>query len=303
MFHTETEASQEKKIIDIIKKLCQPLLPIPTQHPIRPPDKVFKVIIFDVYGTMFVSAAGEIGTDNPHMDEKSFRMALIDGGLNKKEILSIRNHISCIHEETRKSYDILHNQGLPYPEVDIIEIWKRVLKRLELPNIDEMGLRIIAASYECRVNPTWPMPELLNTLTALREMDVVLGILSNAQFYTLYLFRSLLGSEPSELGFSPDLCLWSYMEGEGKPSPKLFQVLNRRLKEKGFVACEVLYIGNDMLKDIAPAKKVGWATALFVGDKRSMRLRSDDDSCRSIEADYVIDDLGQLLATGHKYTI
>jgi hypothetical protein len=36
-------------------------------------------------------------------------------------------------------------------------------------------------------------------------------------------------------------------------------------------------------------------TALFAGDRRSLRLRKDDPSCRLLTPDLVITDLGQLI--------
>jgi len=50
-----------------------------------------------------------------------------------------------------------------------------------------------------------------------------------------------------------------------------------------------------MLNDIYPAQKVGFQTALFAGDKRSLRLRNDDPRCKNLKPDLVITDLIQLL--------
>ena len=56
-----------------------------------------------------------------------------------------------------------------------------------------------------------------------------------------------------------------------------------------------LYLGNDMLNDIYPAQKVGFKTALFAGDARSLRLREDDPGCKNLSPDIIITDLIQLL--------
>ena len=50
-----------------------------------------------------------------------------------------------------------------------------------------------------------------------------------------------------------------------------------------------------MLNDIFPAQKVGFKTALFAGDQRSLRLRADDPRCRELTPDLVVTDLGQLI--------
>ena len=140
------------------------------------------------------------------------------------------------------------------------------------------------------------MPGLLETLSGLRGKKIMLGILSNAQFYTPILFETLCNHQSlTELGFDPDLCLFSYLEGEGKPSPNLFSTLALRLDDYGIAASETLYVGNDMLKDIWPAADVGWQTALFAGDNRSLRLRKDDPRMRHVQPTMVIDDLRQLV--------
>jgi putative hydrolase of the HAD superfamily len=57
----------------------------------------------------------------------------------------------------------------------------------------------------------------------------------------------------------------------------------------------VLFIGNDMLKDIYASSQVGFKTALFAGDKRSLRLRDDDERTAGLKPDYVITELSQIL--------
>jgi putative hydrolase of the HAD superfamily len=63
----------------------------------------------------------------------------------------------------------------------------------------------------------------------------------------------------------------------------------------GLSTAACLYVGNDMLNDIYPAKQLGFQTALFAGDKRSLRLRTDDARCVNLFADLVLTDLGQLI--------
>ncbi|MEQ8837627.1 MAG: HAD family hydrolase, partial [Lacipirellulaceae bacterium] len=58
---------------------------------------------------------------------------------------------------------------------------------------------------------------------------------------------------------------------------------------------ETLYVGNDMRNDIWPAAKVGFKTALFAGDERSLRLREDEPNRdQRPEPDAVVTELDQL---------
>jgi putative hydrolase of the HAD superfamily len=67
-----------------------------------------------------------------------------------------------------------------------------------------------------------------------------------------------------------------------------------KLYSKGIQPVAVLYVGNDMLNDIYPANAIGFQTALFAGDRRSLRLRKDDPRCAALSPDLVVTDLGQL---------
>jgi putative hydrolase of the HAD superfamily len=60
-------------------------------------------------------------------------------------------------------------------------------------------------------------------------------------------------------------------------------------------AAETLYVGNDMLNDVWTASQCGLKTALFAGDKRSLRLREDDARCAALQPDVIVTSLSQIL--------
>jgi putative hydrolase of the HAD superfamily len=132
-------------------------------------------------------------------------------------------------------------------------------------------------------------------LSILKNRNILMGIISNAQFYTPYLFHGFLHSHPKDLGFHPELTFYSFKFGYAKPSIFMFQIAAERLENRSIPAHSTLFLGNDMLNDIHPAKQIGFKTALFAGDARSLRLRKDDHRCKNLDPDLVITDLGQLL--------
>ena len=83
--------------------------------------------------------------------------------------------------------------------------------------------------------------------------------------------------------------------GCAKPSAKLFEMAVSAIADKGFDTATSLFVGNDMLNDIFPAHRLGFQTALFAGDARSLRLRKDDPRCHNLSADLILTDLGQLV--------
>jgi len=139
------------------------------------------------------------------------------------------------------------------------------------------------------------MPNLAEVLAACRKSKVRMGLISNAQFYTLLLFKWFLGADAIDLGFEDCLMFFSYRHGRAKPGGHLFELAVEQLRQMQVAPAAALYVGNDMRNDIHPAKAAGFLTALFAGDARSLRLRTGDPHCSGLTPDLVITDLGQLI--------
>ena len=273
---------------DLISKYITPISPLPTSlHQSGKLKKKIKSILFDVYGTLFISGSGDISIAKREARQtEKLEKLLHKFGINKDPQTILKGFFSTIDNE----HEILRKKGIDFPEVEIDQIWMRVLE-----NKDPDTIRVFAVEFELIVNPVYPMPHLEKMLAICKDLNVLMGIISNAQFYTPYLFNWFLDSNPEDLGFHPDLILYSYKFGHAKPSTFMFQVAVERLKKRDIPAHSALYIGNDMLNDIYPAKKTGFQTALFAGDARSLRLRKDDPKCKDLSADLVITDLVQIL--------
>jgi putative hydrolase of the HAD superfamily len=273
---------------DIISEYITPASPVPTSLiPRGRLEEKIKAILFDLYGTLFISRSGDIGMAK----KKSFQTEKLEKLLQefgiKKDSKSVLNRFYAAIEHR---HEHLKEQGVDFPEVEIDQIWMRVLENDDLETVREF-----AVIYELISNPVYPMPNLETLLSACRDLNVVMGIISNAQFYTPYLFNWFLGSSPEDIGFYPDLILYSYKFGYAKPSTFMFKVAADRLKHMDISVVSALYIGNDMLNDMYPAKQAGFKTGLFAGDARSLRLRKNDPKCKNLSVDLVITDLIQLI--------
>ncbi|UCF93716.1 MAG: HAD family hydrolase [Desulfobacterales bacterium] len=271
-----------------IAKYVTPLAPLPTM--LSPQGRLtakIKCILFDIYGTLFISGSGDIGGAK----KKSYKYQKVDELLAKFDINSTSSLLLAeFYRCVEKKHAQLRHQGVDFPEVAIDQIWMQILEK-----DDPEMVRQFALEFELIVNPVYPMPHLNEILTACRERQLLMGIVSNAQFYTLYLFEWFLNADCEHLGFNRDLILLSYQFGYAKPSFFLFHAAAERLKDKGINPHAVLFVGNDMLNDIYPAKMAGYQTALFAGDDRSLRLRMEDPRCQNLSADIVITDLIQLI--------
>ena len=264
-----------------------PLLPEPTglafqnrlQHPV-------KAVLFDIYGTLFISASGDIGTLQANGQkardfEELFKKFSVS--LSSEEIFArLKQHIRASHERLEK-------KGIDFPEIKIDRIWMNILGVS-----DPEKARMFAREFELIVNPVYPMPHLAATLSCLAEKKLPMGIISNAQFYTPELFEYFLDQNIYQLGFHPDLVYYSYQYNRAKPSSYLFELARNCLKQQGIGADNTVYVGNDMYNDIYAARSAGFPGVLFAGDRRSLRLRKDHVECRNIVPDAVITDLEQL---------
>ena len=272
----------------IIARLPKSLVPIPTGlEPVGQLEIPVKAVLFDIYGTLFISESGDISI----AEEKS----RISAGLND---LLLKNHIDTPSETILKTFfntirathKRLRAIGVDHPEVEIDLIWSEVLG---INN--RQSVREYAVEFELLANPVYPMPHLKEILVHCKDSGIPMGIISNAQFYTPLLFNWYLGSDPEDLGFFTDLIIYSYQTGHAKPSMVLFDIAVKRLRKYNINPRSVVYVGNDMLNDVYPADRVGFQTALFAGDDRSLRLRDNDPRCSDISANLVITDLIQLI--------
>jgi putative hydrolase of the HAD superfamily len=244
-------------------------------------------VLFDIYGTLFISGSGDIRVAQKTSPEARKLQRLVQKfNIRKRPRDLIEQLYRAIEDEHRRLLD----DGIDYPEIKIDRIWKQIL---ETDDLD--AARRFAIEYELIVNPVFPMPNLDKTLTACRKQNLTMGLISNAQFFTPLLFEWFLHAKPEDLGFHSELIFLSYQLRHAKPSLVPFEKAATVMSTMGLRTAASLYVGNDMLNDIYPAKQLGFQTALFAGDKRSLRLRTDDARCINLSADLVLTDLGQLI--------
>jgi putative hydrolase of the HAD superfamily len=272
----------------IFKRYARALKPIPTQAtPKLEGLRTYQAVLFDVYGTLLISGAGEIGRGCASTLQREQLRQL----LRRYAIGVSPEHLKRAFEEAvQASHTASRQEGVDYPEVDIVQIWQHVLGVADLAWIAEFALE-----YELLTNPVDPMPGVNDLLNAIRAADISMGLISNAQCYTTFVLEGLLGRSLANCGFNRHLLFYSWMEGHAKPSRVMFERARSALREMAIPAASVLYVGNDMRNDIVPAASVGFNTALFAGDQRSLRLRESDADCRHVTPDVIVTDLRQLI--------
>lgn len=288
----------KRRYTDIICNNSRPLRPIATnEEPKLARIEGIRAVLSDIYGTMLVSGSNSQGINGQYGTPVIFEKALKETnvvfcgsslvGFNALQLIIQRHH------------HLLRRLGVRHPEIRIEDVWRELLEAghdsgARPPVLDDATICQLAVEYEVRANPVWPMPNLMDCLKSLHQAGYRLGVVSNAQFFTADIFPALTGFDMSEIGFSPPGCIMSYTYGRAKPDPYLFERAAEYLSGFGISPDETLYIGNDIAKDIKPAKGLGFHTALFAADARSLRKHCDDPRFAGLRPDLVLTDWSQL---------
>jgi putative hydrolase of the HAD superfamily len=227
------------------------------------PALPIRAALFDIYGTLFCSAAGDIAAGPGSGTAENLGPLAAAFKRTGPELQAYFR--SAVEKRHRASPS-------PYPEIRVEEIWAAFLEEAGdsadfTGDGEELALR-----YELAVNPVYPMPGAQEILQVLKRAGYILGIISNAQFFTPLLFDAFFGAGPEALGFEPELLIYSFEAGEAKPAPALFGRAAHCLGGRGIAPEACVYIGNDMLNDMCGAAGAGFKTLLFAGDRRSLRL-------------------------------
>ncbi|RKX85990.1 MAG: HAD family hydrolase [Spirochaetes bacterium] len=283
----------------IIRKTLTPLKPILPDISIDlniPAD--IRAVLFDIYGTLLISGTGDISLSSVQRDTLDMDRILKESNFEPY----FKGCVEVIPNKLNRNIRVFHEkkklEGVDYPEVEIRNIWKSVLKELWIEgslveNPEDKPVDLLSLRHELSVNPVWPMPGFPEIIRSLRESGLHIGIVSNAQFYTPLIIEALAENTLEQIGFETDLCAWSYKILMAKPSKEIFRKPLDRLSKLGIQPSQVLYVGNDMLNDVSTASAAGCRTALFAGDRRSLKLREGDKRVK-VKPDMIIKELIQL---------
>ncbi|SHE46771.1 putative hydrolase of the HAD superfamily [Fodinibius roseus] len=292
----------KEQLIQRIRTLTHPLEPVSTGHATRLQKiRGIRCVAYDFYGTMFISAVGDIGVDEQQQQQSPgwFVEALEDSGFSISRPDVGPRGISIFEQTVENHVRRARDKGIEYPEPNIVAVWLDVLNELmESGDIrgDTSRSKAIqfGIEFEFRINDIWPVPNLSAVLGSLKNRGLELGIISNSQYYTPIAFEALLNQSPASFGFNKELLIWSYETGRKKPSTELYSLFTEAAKREKLEPREVLYVGNDIRKDIEPAKELGLRTALYVGDQRSIRHQPGDLKKTRYRPDLIVDDLSQI---------
>jgi FMN phosphatase YigB (HAD superfamily) len=176
-----------------------------------------------------------------------------------------------------------------YPEVVAERLWEAFVKKLLQKDykfdasfygsLNEYSKKI-AYFFHASLQGSACYPGAAAALQTVRNCGLAQGVLADGQVFTLaQLQRGLAQQDPNASAdelIDPGLRILSYEVRGRKPSERLFRHALGALAEGGIAAGEVLHVGSRLAQDLAPAKRVGMRTALFVGDRAALQMPPEE---------------------------
>jgi len=211
-----------------------------------------RAAIFDVYTTIL-----EVGP--PPANSATLWQRLFEEMIGKPPPVTRTEFAVRAARIIARHHAAAKSRGIQWPEIGwpsvVLEVLP-LLARLSAPKLADFlfhqmqigrTLRLAAGAAEC--------------LRQLNDNEILLGIASNSQAYTLRELTAALQVTGLNLSvFDPDLRFWSFENGFSKPDPHVFRILTARLEARGISPAETLMVGDRLDNDIAPARAQGWQT-------------------------------------------
>ncbi len=297
-------------------------LPWPAPPPIEAPrakphlERLPKVraVLWNIYGTLLaIPPHGELLFQHPQdfVQEMALEKTISEfkmwGSMTRKPGQP-HNYMGKIYDE------LLGNQRLApavpgehHPEVLADRIWDGVIKRLMQKDyhfdtgfygaLNQFAQKI-AFFYHWSLQATSCYHNADVALVGLSSGGIIQGLLADAQCFTCtQLQRGLntLGCTASLDMLVPTQYRFLSFEVHGKkPSQRLLHRATEKLAERSIQPNEILHVGSNVDRDIAPAKKLGMRTALFAGDKSSLVATPAHFKNPATKPDLMLTDLAQI---------
>ena len=247
---------------------------------------MIRAVLFDVGGTLHT-----VQRDSALADR--FSMTLLEK-LQKAGItlpieapalsLLLRENAECYKQWSQKTRIELPNA----------QIWnEHYLKNFQ---IGEERLAPIAEELSVLYDATrvrnMPQPDLLETMDALREQGMILGVISNI-ISTTFVPRVL-----EDYGIASYMSCVVMSEGVGirKPDPKIFEIAARQV---GVPLSEMAYVGDTLSRDVLGCRNAGVALSIQI-ENPSIAHR-DVEFVGSVKPDVLIHKLSEIPAIIAEY--
>lgn len=290
-----------------------PAIEIPKATAFLKPLSGIRLVVWNIYGTLLRIADGELLFQAPEAMRMQIALEKMDAEFN------MWNHM---YRKPIAPWKYLMEQYLKFmdrqrlastktkgdvPEIHSGEIWRQIFEQLEEKDYeydvdfygdkDELSQKA-AYFFHASLQGWEASPHALRALETVAGGHLHQGLLADAQPFTLVqLLQGLKtqGKLPAWGDLFQSKCvILSYQVGVRKPSKTLYQTLLQRSREMGIAPEEILYISSRLDQDLAVAKSLGIQTALYAGDKLSLRATKEEIANPKLRPDRLLTDLSQI---------
>ena len=271
-----------------------------------------RAVMWTAYGTLVTVPGGELWFEHPTdfvMDaalDKTIQEFKMWQSMSRKPGAPAA-YLKEMYKKALTALRMTGSGGEKYPEVQSERVWEDIVKKLFQKDyaidasvygaLNEF-VKKVAYFFHASIQGCGAYPGAAEAIRAVSESGRVQGLLADGQCFTpAQLYRALRQQDPDfELAahMPMDLRILSAERRARKPSDTIFRAAVDALSARGLRPADVLHVGSDLVRDIAPAKRFGMRTALFAGDKASLEAEPEHLRDPQYRPDVMLTELPQI---------
>lgn len=295
-------------------------LPWPVAPKIDPPKArphverlPVKAVLWTIYGTLLAIPGGELWFEHP---QEFVTDAALDKVIREFKMWQSMSrkpgapavYLRELYSKALTALRMTGSGGEKYPEVVSERIWEDIVKKLLQKEYQiDVGLygalneftKKIAYFYHASIQGVGAYPCAADATRMLAERGVMNGLLADGQAFTpAQVYKALREQDAAfdvAATFPGSLRVLSAERKARKPSDTLFKAAADALAARGLKPGDALHVGSNLARDIAPARRHGFRTALFAGDRNSLVATPEQLKDPQHRPDVLVTELPQLL--------
>lgn len=290
-----------------------PALVAPRATPYTKPLEGIRAVTWSVYGTLLRISDGELVFDVPDALRRQVALEKTIEEFHMWQSMTRKPGPPWeqMYDQYKRLVEDRQMAGTRHkgdaPEVDSSAIWRTIVERLqqkeyhyEASTYGDMDAFSEKISYffHSSLQGVEASPQAREALLAVSDAGLRQGLLSDGQSFTLVqMLRALRaqGTLPAPGGlFDLDCVILSFQHGVRKPSKSLYRAAVECFRDHGVAPEEILHVGSRVSDDLAIAKRFGMKTALYAGDKLSLRATKEEMKDPALRPDRLLTDLAQI---------
>ena len=287
----------------------QPDPPKAKPHLVRLP---VRAVMWNVYGTLLAVPGGELWFEHPTAFvtdaalDKTIQEFKMWQSMSRKPGAPAA-YMRELYLKALTTLRMASSGGEKYPEVQSEKIWDDIVKKLMQKEYQiDAGVygalpefvRKVAYFYHASIQGCGAYPGAVEAVRAVADAGKLQGWLADGQSFTpaqlVKAFRETDAEFDAASSFPPDLRILSAEKKAKKPSETLFKFALDALAARGIKPADILHVGSNVTRDLAPARKHGLRTALFAGDRNSLAATPEQLKDPQTRPDVLLTELTQI---------